>query len=103
VAGGGEAGGGAGGAQGDGAGSVVVRGDQLGDDGDPSRGVAGEGALQVDDRADAASDEAADDVEAGAWCGQGHGLEAGGYLVGAAGVEGGHETAVTGVGGLEHV
>src|SRR5215218_11055349 len=103
VAGGGEASGGAGGAEGDGAGSAVVGGDQLGDGGDPAAGMAGGGALQVDDGADAASDKAADDIEAGARGGQGHGLEAGRDLLGAAGVQRGHEPVVAGVGGLEHV
>jgi hypothetical protein len=65
--------------------------------------VAGGRALQVDDRADAAGDEAADDVEAGAGGGQGHGFEARRDLFGAAGVEGGHEPVVPGVGRLEHV
>ena len=57
----------------------------------------------MDDRADAPSDKATDDVETGAGCGERHGFEAGGDLFGAAGVEGRHEAAVAGVGGLEHV
>jgi hypothetical protein len=65
--------------------------------------MAGRGPLQVDDRADAARDEVADDVEAGAGCGQGHGFEARRDLLGAAGVEGRHEAVMAGVGRLEHV
>jgi hypothetical protein len=57
----------------------------------------------VDDRTDATADETPDDVEAGAGCGQGHRLQAGWHLLGAAGMEGGHEPAVPGVGGLQHV
>ena len=57
----------------------------------------------MDDRIDAARDQAADDVEPGAWRGQGHGLQAGGDLLGAAGVEGGQKPTVAGVGRLEHV
>src|SRR4030095_9670325 len=100
VAGRGEAGGGAGGAQGDGPGATIAAGDELGDGGDPARGSVGRGPLQVDDRADGASDEPPDDVEAGAWRRQGHGLETGWHLLGAAGMEGGHENAVTARGGL---
>jgi hypothetical protein len=103
VAGCGELGVGGGGSEGDGPGWTVVGRDQLRNGGDPARWVAGGGALEVDDCADATADQAADDVETGAWGGQGHGLEAGRDLIGAAGVERGHETAVAGVGGLEHV
>src|SRR5512133_4219348 len=103
VAGRGEAVGGAGGAQRDGLGSTVAAGDELGDHGDPAHGAAGGSALQVDDRTDATADEPPDDVEAGAGCGQGHGLEAGRHLLGTAGMEGGHEAAMAGVGGLQHV
>jgi hypothetical protein len=92
-----------GGAEGDGPGMAVGGGEELGDDGDAAAGAGGGGAFQVDDRADAAADEAADDVEAGARRGQGHGFETGGHLLGSAGVEGRHETAVAGVGGLQHV
>ena len=82
VAGCGELGAGGGGSQRDGLGGAVAGGDQLGDGGDPARAAAGGSALQVDDRVEAARDQAADHVEPGAWRGQGHGLEAGRDLLG---------------------
>ena len=77
-----ELGAGGGGPQGDRPGGTVVRGHQLGDGGHPARGAAGGGALEVDDRVDAAADEAADDVEPGTRRGQGHRLQAGRDLLG---------------------
>ena len=65
VAGGRELGVGGGGSERDGAGSTVVRGDQFGDDAHSAGWATGEGAFQVDDRADAASDKATDYVETG--------------------------------------
>jgi hypothetical protein len=100
VAGCGEAGGRAEGAQRDGVGSTVVGGEQFGNGGDAA---AASSTLQVDNRADATADEPSDDVERGTRSGQGHRLQTGRHLLGAAGVQGGQETAVASIGGLEHV
>jgi hypothetical protein len=57
----------------------------------------------VHHRADATADEPPHHVQRGARGGQGHRLQPGRHLGRAAGVRGGEQPAVAGVGGLKHV